>query len=32
MSWLVMVSGASAASAFALMLAANLLKPPRPRR
>lgn len=31
MSWLVIVSGGTAASAFALMLAANLMKP-RERR
>jgi len=31
MSWLVMVSGFSGATAFVMMLAANLLKPPRGR-
>ncbi len=31
MSWLVMVSGASAVSAFAMMLASNLLKRPDKR-
>jgi hypothetical protein len=31
MSWLVMVSGASAVSAFVFMLAANLLKRPNRR-
>ncbi len=32
MSWLVIVSGGTAASAFALMLAANILKRPEGRR